>query len=388
MKKILAAALALCLLLALGACGNSDRPAPADSSDEQDAFVTPAGCVTVLQITINPQFRLYLDADDKVLAVEPLNADARSVVKDVDTASGDRDAVIRSILTAAKNGGFVKNGSTVNLQVMETEKAEGADQALLKAAEMVVAQAAVDLNVTLTVKKLATPSTTSTTVTTTAAENTTTAGTTTGTTAAGTAATTTAHPIATKTVPATTAHKHAFAAADCTKPKTCACGATEGAPLGHEYDKDGVCIRCGGKVTPIAQKNGVWQLRFLAKNEQGKDELRDCKLTLTGSQPLIAVGIGEAVDTLDDSIKENPNFANDCVEFEGKQYYIGAGDGGPLTVKFDGSAMIVTDDVNGKITLKRTGEDTLTVTAVDAKGSWYFGGVKTGTTLTFTTDNT
>ena len=115
MKKILAAALALCLLLALGACGNSDRPAPADSSDEQDAFVTPAGCVTVLQITINPQFRLYLDADDKVLAVEPLNADARSIVKDVDTASGDRDAVIRSILTAAKNGGFVKNGSTLSL---------------------------------------------------------------------------------------------------------------------------------------------------------------------------------------------------------------------------------------------------------------------------------
>lgn len=76
------------------------------------------------------------------------------------------------------------------------------------------------------------------------------------------------------------------------------------------------------------------------------------------------------------------------MEFEGKQYYIGAGDGGPLTVKFDGSAMIVTDDVNGKITLKRTGEDTLTVTAVDAKGSWYFDGVKTGTTLTFTTDNT
>ena len=360
MKKILAAALALCLLLALGACGNSDRPASADSSDEQDAFVTPAGCVTVLQITINPQFRLYLDADDKVLAVEPLNADARSVVKDVDTASGDRDTVIRSILTAAKNGGFVKNGSTVNLQVMETDKAEGADQALLKAAEMVVAQAAVDLNVTLTVKKLATPSTTSTTVTTTAAD----------------------------TTAPTTAHKHAFAAADCTKPKTCACGATEGAPLGHEYDKDGVCIRCGGKVTPLTQKNGVWQLRFLAKNEQGKDELRDCKLTLTGSRPLIAVGVGEAVDTLADSIKENPNFADDCVEFEGKQYYIGAGDGGPLTVKFDGSAMIVTDDVNGKITLKRTDEDTLKVTAVDAKGSWYFGGVKTGTTLTFTTDNT
>ncbi len=383
MKKFLAAALALCLLLALGACG-SKKPAPADSSDEQDAFVTPAGCVTVLQITINPQFRLYLDADDKVLAVEPLNADARSVVKDVDTASGDRDAVIRSILTAAKNGGFVKNGSTVNLQVMETEKAEGADQALLKAAEMVVAQAAVDLNVTLTVKKLATPSTTSTTVTTTAAD--TTAGTTAaGTAAAGTAAATTAATV--KTTAPTTAHKHAFAAADCTKPKTCACGATEGAPLGHEYGENGACIRCGGKVTPLTQKNGVWQLRFLAKNEQGKDELRDCKLTLTGSRPLIAVGIGEAVDTLADSIKENPNFADDCVEFEGKQYYIGAGDGGPLTVKFDGSAMIVTDDVNGKITLKRTGEDTLTVTAVDAKGSWYFDGVKTGTTLTFIAGN-
>ncbi len=383
MKKILAAALALCLLLALGACGNSDRPAPDGSSDAQDAFVTPAGCVTVLQITINPQFRLYLDADDKVLAVEPLNADARSIVKDVDTASGDRDTVIRSILTAAKNGGFVKNGSTVNLQIMETDKADGADQALLKATEMVVAQAAVDLNVTLTVKKLATPSTTSTTVATTAAGTasvTAASGTSAGTSAATTAATV-------KTTAPTTAHKHAFAAADCTKPKTCACGATEGAPLGHEYDKDGVCIRCGGKVTPLTQKNGIWQLRFLAKNEQGKDELRNCKLTLTGSQPLIAVEVGEAVDTLADSIKENPNFANDCVEFEGKQYYIGSGDGGPLTVKFDGSATIVTDDVNGKITLKRTGEDTMVVTAVDAKGSWYFDGIKTGTTLTFIAGN-
>lgn len=383
MKKFLAAALALCLLLALGACGNSDRPASDGSSDAQDAFVTPAGCVTVLQITINPQFRLYLDADDKVLAVEPLNADARSIVKDADTTSGDRDTVIRSILTAAKNGGFVKNGSTVNLQIMETDKADGADQALLKATEMVVAQAAVDLNVTLTVKKLATPSTTSTTVATTAAG--TTAGTAASGTSAGTSAATTAATV--KTTAPTTAHKHAFAAADCTKPKTCACGATEGAPLGHEYDKDGVCIRCGGKVTPLTQKNGIWQLRFLAKNEQGKDELRNCKLTLTGSQPLIAVEIGEAVDTLADSIKENPNFANDCVEFEGKQYYIGSGDGGPLTVKFDGSATIVTDDVNGKITLKRTGEDTMVVTAVDAKGSWYFDGIKTGTTLTFIAGN-
>ena len=246
MKKILAAALALCLLLALGACGNSDRPASDGSSDEQDAFVTPAGCVTVLQITINPQFRLYLDADDKVLAVEPLNADARSIVKDVDTASGDRDAVIRSILTAAKNGGFVKNGSTVNLQVMETDKADGADQALLKAAEMVVAQAAVDLNVTLTVKKLATPSTTSTTVATTSSG--TSSGTASGT-SAGTSAATTAATV--KTTAPTTAHKHAFTAADCTKPKTCACGATEGAPLGHEYGENGVCIRCGGKVTPL-----------------------------------------------------------------------------------------------------------------------------------------
>lgn len=383
MKKFLAAALALCLLLALGACGNSDRPASDGSSDAQDAFVTPAGCVTVLQITINPQFRLYLDADDKVLAVEPLNADARSIVKDVDTATGDRDTVIRSILTAAKNGGFVKNGSTVNLQIMETDKADGADQALLKATEMVVAQAAVDLNVTLTVKKLATPSTTSTTVATTAAG--TAADTAASGTSAGTSVATTAATV--KTTAPTTVHKHAFAAADCTKPKTCACGATEGAPLGHEYDKDGVCIRCGGKVTPLTQKNGIWQLRFLAKNEQGKDELRNCKLTLTGSQPLIAVEIGEAVDTLADSIKENPNFANDCVEFEGKQYYIGSGDGGPLTVKFDGSATIVTDDVNGKITLKRTGEDTMVVTAVDAKGSWYFDGIKTGTTLTFIAGN-
>lgn len=40
---------------------------------------------------------------------------------------------------------------------------------------------------------------------------------------------------------------HSFSAATCTEPKTCIkCGASEGAPLGHEY-KNGKCVRCNAE---------------------------------------------------------------------------------------------------------------------------------------------
>lgn len=39
-------------------------------------------------------------------------------------------------------------------------------------------------------------------------------------------------------------HTHSFSAATCTKPKTCACGATEGKAAGHSFE-NGKCTACG-----------------------------------------------------------------------------------------------------------------------------------------------
>ena len=99
--------------------------------------------------------------------------------------------------------------------------------------------------VTTTIAKTTTPSTTTTTATT---------ATTTTTTAATTVKTTTT--TVTTTV-ATTVHTHSFTDADCTTPKTCICGATEGRELGHSWE-DATCLspkkcsRCGAESGDVA----------------------------------------------------------------------------------------------------------------------------------------
>ena len=40
-------------------------------------------------------------------------------------------------------------------------------------------------------------------------------------------------------------HKHVFSDATCTEPKKCSCGATTGKALGHKFNSNGVCTRCG-----------------------------------------------------------------------------------------------------------------------------------------------
>lgn len=48
------------------------------------------------------------------------------------------------------------------------------------------------------------------------------------------------------------AHKHVWAEATCTEPKTCTvCGETEGEPLGHDF-VDGICTVCGAYENPFA----------------------------------------------------------------------------------------------------------------------------------------
>ncbi len=42
-------------------------------------------------------------------------------------------------------------------------------------------------------------------------------------------------------------HKHVFSDATCTEPKKCSCGATTGKALGHEFDSTGKCARCNAE---------------------------------------------------------------------------------------------------------------------------------------------
>lgn len=80
MKKIISIALVLCFVLALVSCGKSGTSSfETNSGDSAESFAKPDQYASVLLITINPQFRLYLNENGNVLAIESTNKDAESI---------------------------------------------------------------------------------------------------------------------------------------------------------------------------------------------------------------------------------------------------------------------------------------------------------------------
>ena len=128
MKRLLALLLAVLLTLALYACGDSAADTNTSTTTSTSAttspsaaggFEKPADYASVVTVTINPQFRLYLDAAGAVLAVEPVNADAKSVADKLTVKGGSVKAVVNDLVTAANDGGFVKENATVDIAVTE-----------------------------------------------------------------------------------------------------------------------------------------------------------------------------------------------------------------------------------------------------------------------------
>ncbi|MBQ8338730.1 MAG: hypothetical protein IJY33_06270, partial [Oscillospiraceae bacterium] len=109
MKKLLAVILALLLLLGLTACGKD-----ADTGADADAdFEKPEDYASVILVTINPQFRLYLDAEGTVLAVEPANDDAKSIAEGIKTQKGSIDEVVEGIVADRIDLGSEGHGDQV-----------------------------------------------------------------------------------------------------------------------------------------------------------------------------------------------------------------------------------------------------------------------------------
>ncbi|MDD6235784.1 MAG: hypothetical protein PUB00_00185, partial [Clostridiales bacterium] len=119
MKKIFALLMAVSLLFTLAACKSNEKPSTNNSTSSTDTveFTAPENYATVLLVTINPEFKLYLDEQGSVLAVEPVNSDAKSIANDIENIKGDLKTVINDIVSAADKGGFVKENATVNFQV-------------------------------------------------------------------------------------------------------------------------------------------------------------------------------------------------------------------------------------------------------------------------------
>ena len=335
MKRIISLLLVLTLIFTLAACSNKT-----DVSSDQ-AFQRPENYSTILVLTINPQFRLYLDDQDKVLAVEPVNDDAKTVVKDIEF-DDDLENVIEKIVSKSNESGFVKENATIDLKIAETKKELGKAETILNTAKVTVTQTVAEINVTVDIK-------------TSVEENVSTEQTDVSSTE-----------IATTSEPA---HTHTFADATCTKPKTCSCGVTEGTPLAHNY-KDGKCTACGAsdpnyKPTSLSAKNGDWTAEYIYN-----ETYYSARITLVGDSS-IGVGAGDPISKMEQEVqddirkhKDEEGYKDSYLVFEGTEFWCARGSFTPLNAmveSVDTITLTSSEEPDAQIVLTRTDENTLTV---------------------------
>ena len=118
MKKVISILMAMIsVLLIFSGCGAKDAEPQGDVQ-----FTKPESYMSVIRITINPSFDLYLDEDLKILAVEPKNEDAKQLP--LESVAGKEMRVgVRELLGAAYRQGFYVDGETVaTLDFIEGEQ--------------------------------------------------------------------------------------------------------------------------------------------------------------------------------------------------------------------------------------------------------------------------
>ena len=348
-------------------CGMRRRKKPSTDNSQSGTsaveFKAPENYATVLLVTINPVFRLYLDAQGSVLAVEPVNDDSKSIAKDIRNTTGDLDTVVQDIVAASDKGGFIKENATVDL-IITSVKADTVNpddilNTAKEAANKVFEGSEKTVVVNISIAEDASPETDASNEETTSSSET-----------ASTENTTSSAPQTAVSQPQET-HTHSFSNATCTEPKKCSCGATEGNALGHSYS-NGVCTVCGAKdpnfvsFTSVKTKAGNWKLQFLS----GKT-LYDISLYLCGPDGKLSAqyGIGDPLESLPEDMQKDliANHPEYCISFNGKQYYVGRGDGDDIkTVVEDGATVTVTDMGGYKLVLTRTAENSLTVKSADS----------------------
>lgn len=361
MKKIISIMLAIAFVFTLSACGKNNTLSGADSSApaQTEAFTAPENYASVLLITINPQFKLYLDENNNVLAVEPVNDDAKAFSDEIDFENKSFEAVIETIVKKANEKGFIKENATVNFEITE-QKAEAVnkDDILQKAVASADHKANELFIVIVTQTKESTQSTS---------------------------------PeipyIESSTVNQNNTHTHDFSAATCTEPEKCSCGTVGSPPLGHNYD-NGTCTRCLAQdqnfaFTSISEKIGVWRLSEFIGND---DDLY--RIVFSLHKENIACPFEAAsplkelpTDIQDYILKEEKETV---VIFGNEEFYFNRGSVFDTTINEEKSNIKITSEYGGELVLIRLDENTMTISK--STGNFYResdGELPIGLKLTF-----
>ena len=129
MKRILSVLLILFLLLGLCAC-NSESPVEQTLPPEQNSQQATTGqdpeqaesskgpdYALMLQITINPEFTLYLDKNMNILSAEAGNADAEKLFAQADVSGKSYDEAMAMLLGEAFTQGYLKDSTPISMVI-------------------------------------------------------------------------------------------------------------------------------------------------------------------------------------------------------------------------------------------------------------------------------
>lgn len=362
MKKILAFLLAISLIFTFYGCSKDSGTAGGSST-----FEKPTDYASVILITINPQLRLYLDKSGNVLAVEPVNDDAKEVCEKLTLTKGEFKTVIDEIITVSNSSGYIKENATINFEIAEVKDDSLDTKQLLNTAEQTTSSSLERLEIKAEIKVSV-------------AENT-----------ASQSSSSQESSIESSSSESNssaeeTLHTHSFGGATCTSPQICSCGATKGSALGHKY-VNGVCTVCKAvkpaEYTVVGAKKGVWTCTYISG-----ENLYIATLTLytEATERKASSKIGDPFSKFDEEMQNDirTHGGSEYVKYNNKEFYVAKGDWGRLVaISQTGTKTVkIKDESGNEITFTRTAENTLKVTASDAHFNG-LGKVPTGTVFTF-----
>lgn len=320
MKRIVTLLIAIALVFTFTACGDK-ADAPSDQS-----FVKPENYSTILLVTVNPQFRLYLDEQDNVLAVEPVNEDAQTVVKDTEF-NGKLESVIEKIVNKTNEAGFVKENATFDLKIVETKKEHTKAETILNTAKDTASRAFEKIDITVEIK-------------TSISEN--------------VSADSDTDNTATDVDASESAGKNDVNS-DESRPES-----TQNTSLVNSAESS-----APKAFTSLDKKNGSWTVEYVSDKTY-----YSAKLTLVGKLSA-GVGIGDPLSEMEPEVqddirknKDQPGYKESYVVYNGKEYWSGRGSSTPLApISENGNTITLTSsqESGAQIVLTRTDENTLTV---------------------------
>lgn len=113
------------------------------------ALLKNAKYVAVIHVKINPEFNIYLDKDENVVALECLNADAKDAYGKKSFAGKTLDETLQTVVSIAAEKGYMKEDQTVALTITECTTDLNATELQTKMDRMVT-EAAKEQDITVT----------------------------------------------------------------------------------------------------------------------------------------------------------------------------------------------------------------------------------------------